>query len=447
MKYIKCLILSLFVLLLGIPVTVDAADEDNNLKPGDFEMECVYDNGLSISIYYADGSYMMSTNDFKIVNAVKLPYNTSMTYFYKEDEMAKTILQNAKCPSEIYAGLVQQSDGKNTVNFQVIVDNNNSAFWGGTLDDVKAYLKQSIIPGFTPTSGQIVKHLVTNGTPLGNRGQAFESSDWVYATNQKRASSFRFYLINEQMYFNDSAKPINQWAFKNEGQQATSKATYITVSEYKTELNTPLKTITKGQTTTKIIEKDDNFSLSTSDDYMNFVCVNLAIKSIQTNKNEMGYVFSGVRHQAYKLEGIKKDEYVETMLAEKQCNENFTLYRQVSMAEAAENEQVGTSICDVIPETSLLIATVIYYAGILVPILLIVYTALDIAKLVISGNIEEEIPKKKKAIITRFIVAVVFFFLPIIINIFVSSEYGTDFGDVSCLWSTDISEESPESEG
>ena len=228
----------------------------------------------------------------------------------------------------------------------------------------------------------------------------------------------------------------------------------ITVSEYKTEKGTTLKTITKGQTTTKIIEKDDNFSLSTSDDYMNFICVNLAIKSIQTNKNEMGYIFSGVRHDAYKLEGIKKEDYkdkdeeLEKVIAEKQCTqESFTLYRQVSMAEAKENEQVGTSICDVIPETSLLIATVIYYAGILVPILLIVYTALDIAKLVISGNLEEEIPKKKKAIITRFIVAVVFFFLPIIISIFVSSEYGTDFGDVSCLWSTDISESSAESEG
>ena len=69
-----------------------------------------------------------------------------------------------------------------------------------------------------------------------------------------------------------------------------------------------------------------------------------------------------------------------------------------------------------------------------VPVLLIVFTAIDITKLVISGNLDEELPKKKKIILTRFIVAVVFFFIPIIIEIFVSSNYGTDFGDVSCLF-------------
>lgn len=77
------------------------------------------------------------------------------------------------------------------------------------------------------------------------------------------------------------------------------------------------------------------------------------------------------------------------------------------------------ALCDeILPNTSKILSKVIKWIQILVPVFLIILTALDIGKIVVTGNIEEELPKRKKIIMIRFVVAIVFFFLPLFVRMF-----------------------------
>ena len=147
----------------------------------------------------------------------------------------------------------------------------------------------------------------------------------------------------------------------------------------------------------------------------------------------MAYKFTGVRHELSIKKTLENTSVVEGNNGVS-CGAGYSLYREVNWSEVPEDGDEATSICDVIPETSLLIAKIINYSRILVPIFLIILTAVDITKIVLTGDINEELPKRRKLIIIRLVVAVAFFFIPIFIQIFVSSSYGVDFGDISCLW-------------
>lgn len=74
-------------------------------------------------------------------------------------------------------------------------------------------------------------------------------------------------------------------------------------------------------------------------------------------------------------------------------------------------------ICDKIPATAKVLRTVIAWIRIAVPVLLILFTSIDITRIVISGNPEEDLPKRKKGIISRMIIAVSIFFLPTIVSL------------------------------
>lgn len=84
--------------------------------------------------------------------------------------------------------------------------------------------------------------------------------------------------------------------------------------------------------------------------------------------------------------------------------------------KSVDSKEINSGdLCDdIMPETSKVIREIIKYAQILVPVFLIILTAIDIGKIVLAGNLDEEMPKQKKKIITRMICAIVFFFLPLI---------------------------------
>jgi hypothetical protein len=118
-------------------------------------------------------------------------------------------------------------------------------------------------------------------------------------------------------------------------------------------------------------------------------------------------------------------------------NRKFVLFNVgLGMGDAPDTE-----LCDAImPETSKVLKRVIKIAQILIPVLLIGLTSFDVGKIVLAGNIEEELPKQKKKIMGRFIAAVVFFFLPmlvmLLINMIKDSGFvnGDDIKQISCLF-------------
>lgn len=95
-------------------------------------------------------------------------------------------------------------------------------------------------------------------------------------------------------------------------------------------------------------------------------------------------------------------------------------------------------LCDTLGnETIDWIRQIIKILQILVPVLVIILTAIDITKITLAGNIEDELPKKRKIIIIRFVVMVLFFFLPLISNLIIKLLYDAGIvkiGNIECLF-------------
>ena len=422
MKKIEIIKIIIFMCMVLLPIKTEAA-----LSVKDFEIECVYDNGVSITIYNSNDSYGMSITPFKLSNAETPPYSNSLSFFFKEDVNAEKILKNMTCPDSIQSALMEQKsksgDTETSMQFEVLFHNDD----GETLMTVDSSKTTNFVAGFNPTSGRIVPVTVRSDSILGKRVYWYWDSD---ETGTKKAASFYFKLVSEKIYFNNDVSPNRQWAFKSEGAQAASNPTYIRVYEYTNPAGNKTFLAEKGNTVTKLSISSLNTHV---DEKVMFVCFNPSVKEIDTTKNEAAYKFSSVRH-AIQYKGTKDVSSVVEGSNGYSCNTGYSLYREVDWAEAEEAEDDATSICDVIPETSLLIAKVINYSRILVPIFLIILTAVDITKIILTGDINEELPKRRKLIIIRVVVAVAFFFIPIFIQVFVSSSYGVDFGDISCLW-------------
>jgi len=89
----------------------------------------------------------------------------------------------------------------------------------------------------------------------------------------------------------------------------------------------------------------------------------------------------------------------------------------------------------IMPNTAKIIAKVIGWCQLLVPALLIVLVALDLSKLMLAGNIEEELPKQRKRIVVRFIAAVTVFFLPFIVKLALSNvkTSGSSIDEISSI--------------
>lgn len=107
----------------------------------------------------------------------------------------------------------------------------------------------------------------------------------------------------------------------------------------------------------------------------------------------------------------------------------------------AEGDAPDDGLCDVImPETSKVLKRVIKIAQILVPVFLIVFTGIEIGRIVMSGNIEDDLPKMKKRIITRMVVAAIFFFLPLLTIVVLDQLRNSgaveaeDIKDIRCLF-------------
>ncbi len=107
-----------------------------------------------------------------------------------------------------------------------------------------------------------------------------------------------------------------------------------------------------------------------------------------------------------------KDGQIRYTATSNKTSSNINKYEKTDSAPPTDSVDTGELCSTIMPNTSVYLRTIIKYAQWLVPIFLIVLTSVDVGKIVLAGNIEEELPKQKKKIIVRFVVALVFFFLP-----------------------------------
>ena len=88
--------------------------------------------------------------------------------------------------------------------------------------------------------------------------------------------------------------------------------------------------------------------------------------------------------------------------------------------EASEDIDIylGSALCDELLKNSKIpLKRIIGILQLLVPALMIILCALDLAKMVFAGKLEDEIPKARKRLITRLVVGAAFFFVPLVVSL------------------------------
>lgn len=227
-------------------------------------------------------------------------------------------------------------------------------------------------------------------------------------------------LVSENYILTDDAgEPDDVYNYKRENKkaegevsQAVSKPDYITILEY-------------GDVKLAQSKSKTNYLTSLSFPKPSIACfTNADPKSYSGNNSTVSYYFESTRIR-----------YASTS---NDCSSGFYRYVYNGVGNPNEGGDDGELCTKIMPNTAKDLATIIRWAQLLVPVLLIGFTAIDIGKIVMSGNIEEDLPKQKKKIITRFIIAIVFFFLPLILKILLDSvkiDSGTTEEEISAIQS------------
>lgn len=161
-----------------------------------------------------------------------------------------------------------------------------------------------------------------------------------------------------------------------------------------------------------------------------YVCLKESVASENASRGDGKQSFSSSKN------------LVQPGSAKDSCGSGFTKYvRTTKICKPKVNTSAG-SFCDKYPNVAFVLIDIIQILQIIIPALVIILTGIEIGRIVVAGNIEEELPKRKQSMIIRGIVMVAFFFLPAITKVIISLAEGVPILSVNCLFGE--SEESEE---
>ncbi|MBQ7136409.1 MAG: hypothetical protein IJO43_00330 [Bacilli bacterium] len=153
-----------------------------------------------------------------------------------------------------------------------------------------------------------------------------------------------------------------------------------------------------------------------------YICLKESIASENASRGDGSQSFSSSRH------------IVESSSAKANCDEGFTKYVRTTKICKPQVTPSAGSFCDKYPNVAFVLIDIIQVLQVLIPALVIVLTGIEIGRIVVAGNIEEELPKRKQSMIIRGIVMVSFFFLPYITQLIISLAEGVSILEVNCLF-------------
>ncbi len=174
-----------------------------------------------------------------------------------------------------------------------------------------------------------------------------------------------------------------------------------------------------------IVSRLDNVDAIVKDDERSIYVNNLSPKFIA---NTTTVVYNS---DSYYIAGKSNAK----LCRDKNNGEECTLFSFVGVRNES-SEETDTRVCDILgTKTVIIIQNIIRILQIGVPALVIVLIGIDITKMVLSGNLDEELPKKKKSIIIRLVIMVAFFFTPLFAKLIIQllNASGVNIGDIECI--------------
>lgn len=224
-----------------------------------------------------------------------------------------------------------------------------------------------------------------------------------------KENSLKYNLVSERYILGSDAPDPNAIVYyKQEAEQVAGKASFVSIMVYDNVIlmkkNDRVTRLEGDYTVYQGVTKSENEVLSKE-----------VPEKIYINNPEPEVVSNSSANVSNRFQAGQKTFSVSKSYDSIIHTQEYVLTDEIP----DDGDGRGNALCDeILVNTSPYLKYLIKAMQILVPVFLIVLTAFDIGKIVLTGNIEEELPKRKKIIIVRFIVAIVFFFLPAFISLF-----------------------------
>lgn len=395
MKAFKKHILIFILILIGTYFGGIKGVEADNLNWYGVKVECIYMDGGAYSFSYVQvddsskwfGAYEPNVNRITYnlvgVDTTKSATSSSVSYInYPVPHISQ--LSNHKCEKFLRTGTITQKDD----------DGNKST---------KTYYKfsDSEYVIFEP------KDFETQETTWWSWFGSWSDIYKEFLAIDANSNGSTFELVSERYIITDLAgEPNYTLTYREKSDQATGSDNYAYIMVYdnayllKTkEKTTILETGKKHFSGISVNDKGEVVGIEDNDK----ICINNPEPFSTTDS-------TGVASHYYKYGQIRYE--ISTGECKGKYDREYILFNKgLGLGDSPDDE-----LCDsIMPETSKILKKIIQIAQILVPVLMIALCGLDIGKIVVSGNIEEDLPKQKKKIIARMVVGVSFFFLPLVV--------------------------------
>jgi len=476
MKKLKLLVsIICFFGFLILPISVNAL-ATLSIDEGDYQLKCIYNNiELTIAksgIYVINNSIEVSGNS-QAINNVSFYLDENQEPKYDSDgkiyqtNYDSTLNDIGGCPARLYLLRTEEIVDEEAVEVYYVSnkDFSKAATFSDYLnlsydqwtkvnlldDKYKKYYREctsyykEIINGWQPGYANLIDMSMWYSTVCGDPKSHFYKSTYFNGTyNATLVSDVVISLKSEEIYLTTNkttticdyatsdGDTVSIYNYANVSiLEMKDKSTVLDMKNFKIEVDGKEKDIKSVGTgylgcpahlTTK--EKQGN------NPGQRYLFVNNpfpkdVIGSVDTTYNNVRF---------YAFESANKSLVPYAQKACKQLNngQDCIFYEYIGSRNGiAEND---TDVCDLLGNNVIIVLLkILGWLQILVPVIVIVLTAIDIVKMVLAGNIEEELPKKRKLIIIRVIVMVVFFFIPLIARLISVSIYGENLNE--CIYS------------
>lgn len=404
-----------FILTIFLSLFFMCDDVEAYLRGTNTEIECIYGNGVVASLSYdaAQKKYSAYIKEYPAQKTVVIDGDPITNISFYNEDFAAEHLKTLTCPSEIRYWIAwEYTNEENTEKtFRGVYSFDWCATKGANNEKICDEGDQGITQALqTRKSGwwPFAKGEITGGTiPVTGTGLIEQALPDAIIP-----------LIGERLYIVDRISDDTYWhTYKidvdDEDNQAVGTNKYLQVyniagGEAAYQIGSTITTNLNGTSAEVFHSK--------------YLCVKESKIITDASRGDTNKKIIGVKHD------------VKTSTERGTCSSGYVKYvRTTDVCKI----NVGTnreSFCDKYTNTAYVLIDIIKIMQILVPALVIILTGIEIGRIVVAGNIEEELPKRKKSMIIRFIVMIAFLFLPVITQLIISLAEGVSILDVSCLF-------------
>lgn len=399
MKKLFMMFFSIFVFFAFYDSVYASIDSKNA------ELECIYANGIVIGLSYDQtlGKNTVYVKDYPVSKTSIINGDpVSNISFVNPETVRGTLMSNMACPEKVYYATPWERVKQEAKD-------------GDKLLDVDEIITYRGVYSFVPISAKDFEKYTTKGWWIFSSTTQDAGLVAISGTNIGNSSTYATIpLVGERVYLIDDIGDGygHTYKLKTENEQAVGSAKYAQIYRGK-----GWYFIQVGRVITSLIGSSQPSS--------QYLCIKPSVTTQESDRGEAVYKFSSKRHTIYNT-------------STPSCGDGYLLYERTTESCNVTIGKPKESFCDKYSNTAFVLIDIIKIMQILVPAVVIIFTGFEIGKIVIAGNIEEELPKRKKSIFIRLVVMVAFFLLPVIVQLIISLAEGVSILDVSCLFNNGV---------